>query len=91
MEWPAFVGLWGDRTADWGLKVGVAGRGLALTRLTRMEPAHMQVVNPDTFCSSLTTLLEERDLGLLLSTVTLLAGIVARSGPSEEGTGWGVR
>lgn len=53
---------------------------LCLLRMVRKSPVDTQVVNPDTFCSCLNALLEERDIGLLLSCVTLLGGIVARSG-----------
>ena len=51
--------------------------------MIRKTPADQQVVNPDTFTPTLNELLEERDPGLLLSTVTLLSGILARNGPSE--------
>ena len=54
---------------------------LCLLRMVRKTPVESQVINPDTFCSTLNNLLEEVDLGLLLSTVTLLGGILARSGP----------
>ncbi len=37
--------------------------------------------SPDTFCSTLNDLLEERDIGLLLSVVTLLNGLLAKNGP----------
>ena len=46
------------------------------------------MVNPDTFTPTLNELLEERDPGLLLSSVTLLSGILARNGPSEWARGW---
>lgn len=41
---------------------------------------HAQVVSADTFSPVINTLLEERDLGLLLSASTLLQGICARNG-----------
>ncbi|KAG1677810.1 hypothetical protein FOA52_008574 [Chlamydomonas sp. UWO 241] len=55
---------------------------LCLLRMMRRTPPGQEVVHPDTFCSILNDLLEERDLGLLLSTVTLLLGILARNGPA---------
>jgi hypothetical protein len=51
--------------------------------MIRKTPADQQVVNPDTFVPTLNDLLEERNPGLLLSVVTLLAGILARNGPGE--------
>eukprot|EP00201_Polytomella_parva_P006204 CAMPEP_0175083532 /NCGR_PEP_ID=MMETSP0052_2-20121109/27451_1 /TAXON_ID=51329 ORGANISM="Polytomella parva, Strain SAG 63-3" /NCGR_SAMPLE_ID=MMETSP0052_2 /ASSEMBLY_ACC=CAM_ASM_000194 /LENGTH=1189 /DNA_ID=CAMNT_0016355025 /DNA_START=55 /DNA_END=3620 /DNA_ORIENTATION=- len=53
---------------------------LCLLRLIRKAPPEAQPIAADTFGPILNALLEERDLGLLLSTVTLLWGILQRSG-----------
>ncbi|KAG2452624.1 hypothetical protein HYH02_002861 [Chlamydomonas schloesseri] len=54
---------------------------LCLLRLLRKTPADAPlVVAADTFSPTMGALLEERDLGLLLCSVTLLHGLVARSG-----------
>lgn len=53
---------------------------LALLRLIRKTPTEQQVVTPDTFSPIINSLLEERDLGLLLAVTTLLQGICARNG-----------
>uniref|UniRef100_A0A7S0R8D3 Clathrin adaptor alpha/beta/gamma-adaptin appendage Ig-like subdomain domain-containing protein n=1 Tax=Chlamydomonas leiostraca TaxID=1034604 RepID=A0A7S0R8D3_9CHLO len=53
---------------------------LALLRLIRKTPSEQQVVTADTFSPVINALLEERDLGLLLSAATLLQGICARNG-----------
>eukprot|EP00200_Dunaliella_tertiolecta_P006547 CAMPEP_0202346842 /NCGR_PEP_ID=MMETSP1126-20121109/5457_1 /ASSEMBLY_ACC=CAM_ASM_000457 /TAXON_ID=3047 /ORGANISM="Dunaliella tertiolecta, Strain CCMP1320" /LENGTH=1093 /DNA_ID=CAMNT_0048938303 /DNA_START=70 /DNA_END=3351 /DNA_ORIENTATION=- len=55
---------------------------LALLRLIRKTPPEHNVVSADTFSIIINTLLDERDLGLLLSTTTLLQGICARNGPA---------
>mmetsp|Transcript_39785 Transcript_39785/g.88425 ORF Transcript_39785/g.88425 Transcript_39785/m.88425 type:complete len:1123 (+) Transcript_39785:142-3510(+) len=55
---------------------------LCLLKMIRKVPSDQMIVNPDTFCSTMAGLLEERDLGLLLSAVTLLHGILARNGPA---------
>lgn len=57
--------------------------------LTLPPPRPAQVVNPDSFVPTLNDLLEERDPGLLLSSVTLLSGILARNGPGGRGAGGG--
>eukprot|EP00879_Flechtneria_rotunda_P008959 GHRR01009380.1.p1 GENE.GHRR01009380.1~~GHRR01009380.1.p1 ORF type:complete len:1159 (+),score=411.60 GHRR01009380.1:174-3479(+) len=53
---------------------------LCLLRLMRKTPADAQLVSADSFSPIMAQLLEERDLGLLLSCATLLLGICARSG-----------
>ncbi|PNW74645.1 hypothetical protein CHLRE_12g488850v5 [Chlamydomonas reinhardtii] len=54
---------------------------LCLLRMLRKTPADAPlVVAADTFSPTMAALLEERDLGLLLCSVTLLHGLVARSG-----------
>jgi AP-2 complex subunit alpha len=53
---------------------------LCLLRLMRKTPADAQMVTPDTFAPIMSHLLEERDLGMLLCSVTLLLGICARCG-----------
>jgi AP-2 complex subunit alpha len=53
---------------------------LCLLRLMRKTPADAQLVSADTFAPVMAQLLEERDVGLLLSCVTLLLGICARTG-----------
>ncbi len=58
---------------------------LCLLRLLRKTPADAPlVVTADTFSPTMGALLEERDLGLLLCSVTLLHGVLQRSGPSEQ-------
>ena len=57
---------------------------LALLRLLRKTPPENPVVAPESFSLVLNSLLDERDLGLLLSSTTLLQGICARNGPSES-------
>eukprot|EP00798_Chlamydomonas_sp_ICE-L_P015244 gene15244-21326_t len=54
---------------------------LCLLKMIRKTPTEQQVVLPDTFCSIIGTLLDETDLGLLLSSMTLLYGILLRNGP----------
>lgn len=54
---------------------------LALLRLIRKTPSEHNVVSPDSFSLIINSLLDERDLGLLLSTTTLLQGLCARNGP----------
>lgn len=41
------------------------------------------MVTPDTFAPVIGSLLEERDVGLLLAAVTLLLGVISRFGASE--------
>ena len=53
---------------------------LALLRLIRKTAPEQQVVTADVFSPILNQLLEERDIGLLLSAATLLQGICARNG-----------
>eukprot|EP00882_Tetradesmus_deserticola_P014382 GHRQ01015294.1.p1 GENE.GHRQ01015294.1~~GHRQ01015294.1.p1 ORF type:complete len:319 (+),score=190.26 GHRQ01015294.1:1468-2424(+) len=53
---------------------------LCLLRLMRKTPADAQLVSADTFAPLMAQLLEERDVGLLLSCVTLLLGICTRTG-----------
>jgi AP-2 complex subunit alpha len=53
---------------------------LCLLRLMRKTPADAQLVSADTFAPVMAQLLEERDVGLLLSCVALLLGICARTG-----------
>lgn len=61
---------------------------LCLLRLLRKTPADAPlVVTADTFSPTMGALLEERDLGLLLCSVTLLHGVLQRSGPSEHRAG----
>ncbi|GFR46483.1 hypothetical protein Agub_g8060 [Astrephomene gubernaculifera] len=56
---------------------------LCLLRLLRKTPPDAPlVVSADTFSPAMGALLEERDLGLLLCSVTLLHGLVQRSGTS---------
>jgi len=54
---------------------------LALLRLIRKTPPEHTVVSPDSFSGVINNLLDERNLGLLLSATTLLQGICARNGP----------
>lgn len=42
-----------------------------------------QVVTPDVFSPVVNSLLEERDLGLLLSAATMLQGVCARNGAGK--------
>lgn len=58
---------------------------LCLLRLMRKTPADSQMVTPDTFAPIMSHLLEERDLGMLLCSVTLLLGICARCGAGACG------
>lgn len=58
---------------------------LCLLRLMRKTPADAQLISADTFAPVMSQLLEERDLGLLLSAVTLLLGICIRTTSGEEG------
>jgi hypothetical protein len=60
---------------------------LCLLRLMRKTPADAQLVSADTFAPVMAQLLEERDVGLLLSCVTLLLGICARTGSGACGLG----
>lgn len=60
---------------------------LALLRLIRKTPSEQQVVTPDSFSAVINALLEERDLGLLLSATTLLQGICSRNGSGAWGRG----
>lgn len=53
---------------------------LCLLRLIRKTPVDSQLVVADTFQPVLSKLLEEQDLGVLLSAVALLTGIAARQG-----------
>ncbi|PNH05778.1 AP-2 complex subunit alpha-1 [Tetrabaena socialis] len=54
---------------------------LCLLRLLRKTPADAPLlVTADTFSPTMGALLDERDLGLLLCSVTLLHGLVSRSG-----------
>ncbi|KAG2494582.1 hypothetical protein HYH03_007348 [Edaphochlamys debaryana] len=54
---------------------------LCLLRLLRKTPADGPLlVSADTFSPTMGALLEERDLGLLLCSVTLLHGLISRSG-----------
>ncbi|KAL6765658.1 adaptin N terminal region-domain-containing protein [Haematococcus lacustris] len=53
---------------------------LALLRLIRKTNSEDLVVTADIFAPVVNTLLEERDLGLLLSVTTLLQGVCARNG-----------
>ncbi|GIL70205.1 hypothetical protein Vretimale_3499 [Volvox reticuliferus] len=56
---------------------------LCLLRLLRKTPPDAPLlVSADTFSPTMGALLEERDLGLLLCSVTLLHGVVQRSGTS---------
>ncbi|CAK0759184.1 hypothetical protein CVIRNUC_002678 [Coccomyxa viridis] len=50
-----------------------------LLRLIRKSPAEAEILQPDVWSVKLAALLEERDLGVLLSLVTLLLGVVSRS------------
>ncbi|BDA41202.1 AP-2 complex subunit alpha-1 [Coccomyxa sp. Obi] len=50
-----------------------------LLRLIRKSPPEAELMPPELWSVKLATLLEERDLGVLLSLVTLLLGIVSRS------------
>lgn len=52
---------------------------LALLKMIRKTPLDSQVVQPDTFSAILTGLLEERDIGVLICSVTLLYGICSRT------------
>ena len=56
---------------------------LALLRLIRKTPPEHNVVSADSFSLIINNLLDERDLGLLLSATTLLQGICSRNGPGE--------
>lgn len=56
---------------------------LCLLRLMRKTPADAQLVSAESFAPVISHLLEERDLGLLLSVVTLLLGICIRSSSGE--------
>eukprot|EP00798_Chlamydomonas_sp_ICE-L_P020227 gene20227-26980_t len=53
---------------------------LCLLKMMRKSPSDQPVVNPATFCSVLGGLLDEQDLGLLLSVMTLFHGILSRNG-----------
>lgn len=53
---------------------------LCLLRLLRKTPADAQLVGADGLAPVMAVLLEERDLGLLLCTTTLLLGVAARAG-----------
>lgn len=53
---------------------------LCLLRLMRKTPPDAQLVTADSFASTMGRLLEERDLGLLLASVTLMLGICVRCG-----------
>jgi AP-2 complex subunit alpha len=53
---------------------------LCLLRLLRKTPADQAVVAADSFAPVLASLLEERDIGLLLATTTLLLGVLSRFG-----------
>eukprot|EP00775_Hariotina_reticulata_P003331 gene3331-3608_t len=53
---------------------------LCLLRLLRKTPADAQLVSAETFAPIMGRLLEEHDLGLLLSSVTLLLGLCSRAG-----------
>eukprot|EP00198_Chlamydomonas_reinhardtii_P001583 XP_001690919.1 alpha-adaptin [Chlamydomonas reinhardtii] len=62
---------------------------LCLLRMLRKTPADAPlVVAADTFSPTMAALLEERDLGLLLCSVTLLHGLVARSGTALTCNVW---
>eukprot|EP00955_Chlamydomonas_euryale_P049541 354275-Chlamydomonas_euryale.AAC.9 len=61
---------------------------LCLLRMIRKTPAGQEVVHADTFCLVLNELLEERNLGLLLSATTLLLGVIQRNGPGAYGRRW---
>lgn len=56
---------------------------LCLLRLMRKTPADAQLVSAETFAPIMGRLLEEHDLGLLLSSVTLLLGLCSRAGSGE--------
>ncbi|MEW5308641.1 MAG: hypothetical protein WDW38_000584 [Sanguina aurantia] len=53
---------------------------LCLLRMLRKTLADAQLLGPETFASTLNSLLEEANMGLLLSSVTLLWGICVRNG-----------
>jgi AP-2 complex subunit alpha len=53
---------------------------LCLLRLIRKTPADAQLVSAESFAPIMVRLLEEYDLGVLLSSVTLLLGLCSRAG-----------
>lgn len=53
---------------------------LCLLRLIRKMPADAQLVQSETFAPVIKELLDDRDIGLLLSSITLLLGICSRIG-----------
>jgi len=55
---------------------------LCLLRLLRKTPVDQMLINADTFSPIMIGLLEDRDLGVLLGSVTLLLGICTRTGSS---------
>ena len=56
---------------------------LCLLRLLRKTPPDQQLLTADAFAPAAAALLEERDVGLLLASATLLQGIVTRFGPGD--------
>lgn len=56
---------------------------LCLLRLIRKASPEAHVVTADMFGPILNGLLEERDVGVLLATMSLLLGIVSRTGPGD--------
>ena len=56
---------------------------LCLLRLLRKTPVDQMLINADTFSPIMIGLLEDRDLGVLLGSVTLLLGICTRTGSSK--------
>ena len=56
---------------------------LALLRLFRKMPLDAEIIQPSAYAGKLASLLEEQDIGLLLSVVTLLLGIVSRASSGE--------
>jgi AP-2 complex subunit alpha len=56
---------------------------LCLLRLLRKTPVDQLLINAETFSPIMIGLLEDRDLGVLLGSVTLLLGICTRTGSSK--------
>lgn len=56
---------------------------LCLLRLIRKAPADAEIMQPDVWGVKLATMLEDRDLGVLLGLTTLLLGVVSRSYEGE--------
>lgn len=57
---------------------------LCLLRLIRKAPPDAEIMQPEVWGVRLATLLEDRDLGVLLGLTTLLLGIVSRSYEGER-------